>query len=98
MKRSKGNSSGTAAVLSFVFSGLGQLYKGQIVKGLVIIFFAVLSLLVVVLGAVIVYLWLTQHLILDLLWIGITLFVMGLILVCIIGAYSIFDAYGKVKR
>ena len=97
MKRNKGDS-GTAAVLSFVFSGLGQLYKGQIVKGLVIIFFAGSSLLLVVLGAVLVYLWLTQQLIFNLLWMGITLFIIGLILVCVIGAYSIFDAYGKVKR
>lgn len=84
---------GTAAVLSFVFSGLGQLYNGQIVKGLTIIFFAVINLLAVVLGAVLIYLWCKQQVILKLLWSGIALFVIGLIFVAIIGVYSIVDAH-----
>lgn len=84
---------GVAAVLSFVFSGLGQLYKGQIAKGLIIIFFTALSLLFVVLGAVLIYIWFKQQMFLQLLWAGVALFVVGLILICIIGAYSISDAY-----
>ena len=88
---------GIAAVLSFVFSGLGQLYNGQIVKGLVIISFAALSLLSVMLGAVLIYLWCKQQIILNLLWLGIFLFVVGLIFVAIIGVYSIFDAHKQAS-
>ncbi|MBL7130361.1 MAG: hypothetical protein ISS45_03010 [Candidatus Omnitrophica bacterium] len=91
------NRSGTAAVLSFVFSGLGQLYNGQIVKGLVIIFFSALSLLSVMLGAVLIYIWLKQQILLQLFWLGVALFVVGLIFVCIIGVYSIFDAYKQAS-
>ena len=87
------NQSGTAAVLSFVFSGLGQLYKGQLFKGLVIIFLAALSIFLTVIGAVLIYVWLTQQILLQLFWIGVTLFVVGLISICIIGIYSIVDAY-----
>lgn len=81
--------------MSFVFSGLGQLYNGQIAKGLVIIFLSALSLLFIILGAVLIYLWFAEKVILSLLWWGISLFVLGLIFVCIIGAYSIIDAYKK---
>lgn len=34
---------GIAAVLSFFISGLGQIYNGQIVKGLVIIFVQIVN-------------------------------------------------------
>lgn len=54
MESSKDLNPGTAAVLSFVFSGLGQLYNGQIIKGLVVIFFTALSLFLNVLGAVLI--------------------------------------------
>jgi len=87
------NRAGRAAVLSFVFSGLGQLYNGQIVKGLTMIFFACLGILLVVLGAILIYVWLTQKATSWPIWIGIVLFLIGLVLICIIGAYSIFDAY-----
>jgi TM2 domain-containing membrane protein YozV len=86
---------GTAAVLSFVFSGLGQLYNGQIFKGLVIIFFSVVSLLTVVLGAVLVYLWCKGQVLIEFLWSGIFLFILGLVCIAIIGIYSIVDAYKK---
>ncbi len=93
------NKAGIAAVLSFIFSGLGQLYNGQIIKGLVIIFFTAVSLLLIILGAAFIYIWLTQKVILELVWIGTALFIVGIILVCIIGVYSIFDAYkqGKIQ-
>ncbi len=92
------NHPGTAAVLSFVFSGLGQLYNGQILKGLFIVFFAVLSLLSIVLGAVLIFLWCKQQVVLNLLWLGIGLFVVGLIFICIIAVYSIIDAYKQAQK
>ena len=41
---SKIKSPGAAAFLSFVIAGVGQLYNGQVARGLVIIFIAVASL------------------------------------------------------
>lgn len=90
--------SGIAAVLSFIFCGLGQLYNGQILKGLVIIFFAGLSLLLIILGAVLVYFWLVSQILVQLLWIGIGLFLFGIIIICIISIYSIVDAYKQAKN
>lgn len=92
------NHSGTAAVLSFVFSGLGQLYNGQLFKGLIIIFFAALSIFLTVLGAVLIYIWLTQQLLLELVWMGPVLFAVGLITICVIGIYSIVDAYKRGQK
>ncbi|MFC1708919.1 hypothetical protein ACFL2J_02520 [Candidatus Omnitrophota bacterium] len=94
MSESK-NRPGTAAVLSFVFSGLGQLYKGQILRGLVMIFLSSLSLLSVVLGAVLIYVWIRQQILIRFLWFGIALFMAGVIFIGIIGVYSIVDAYKK---
>ena len=84
---------GIAAVLSFIFCGLGQLYNGQIIKGLIIIFFTGLSLLLITLGAVLIYFWLIQQLIIWFILVGIAMFFIGIILICIVSVYSIFDAY-----
>ncbi len=90
---------GVAAVLSFVFSGLGQIYNGQIKKGLLMIALSSISLVAIIIGAVIIAFWLkfqfanfTQNLI-----IGATLFLSGLIVVIVLGIYSIFDAYKVAK-
>ena len=48
---------GTAAVLSFIFNGLGQIYNGQIKKGLFVIFLSTLSLLIFILGAISIGFW-----------------------------------------
>ena len=90
---------GIAAVLSFIFNGLGQLYNGQIKKGLLIIFLSSLSIFVFLMGSLFVGLWLlgkvvfSQELIL-----GIVLFLTGLISICILGIYSIFDAYRVASK
>jgi TM2 domain-containing membrane protein YozV len=95
MMQNNSNRCGTAAVLSFVFSGLGQLYNGQIAKGLCIIFLSSLSLLSVVLGAVLIYVWVKELVLLKFLWWGVGLFVTGVIFIGVIGVYSIVDAYKK---
>jgi len=92
------NKAGAAAVLSFVFSGLGQLYNGQIRKGLLIVFFTSVSLSLAMLGAVLIYTWFKQSVIMELLWLGLSLFIIGLILICVIGVYSIVDAYEQGRR
>lgn len=85
---------GVAAVLSFVFNGLGQLYNGQIAKGLAIIFLSSLSILIFIMGSIFIGFWLLGKIIFGReLFLGLLLFCLGLILICIIGIYSILDAY-----
>ena len=88
------NRPGLAAVLSFVFNGLGQIYNGQIVKGLVVIFFSTLSMLILLTGDIFIGFWMLDRVALaGQLVLGIVLFAVGLSLICIVGIYSIFDAY-----
>jgi len=86
--------SGLAAVLSFVFSGLGQLYNGQVIKGLAIIFISTLNMLVFMAGSILIGFWVLNKVVFagQLAW-GVVLFCIGLVLICILGIYSILDAY-----
>lgn len=85
---------GLAAVFSFIFSGLGQLYNGQIAKGLVIISLCALSMLILIVGSVLIGFWILGKILFGKeLILGLVLFFAGLIFVCIIGIYSIFDAH-----
>ena len=99
-----GQNPGVAAVLSFFVNGLGQLYNGQIKKGLWLIFLSSLSMLVLLVGAIFIGHWLFCCLKLGIclinireLILGFVLFCLGLIFICIIGIYSIFDAYRTAK-
>lgn len=85
---------GLAAVLSFVFNGLGQLYNGQLLKGLVIIFLSALNMLVLIIGAILVGLWMLGKAIsINLLFLGLGLFAVGIVFICVVGIYSIIDAH-----
>jgi TM2 domain-containing membrane protein YozV len=44
-----------AAILSFVFNGLGQIYNGEIKKGLTLIFLSGISLLILIIGAIFIF-------------------------------------------
>jgi len=89
---------GLAAVFSFIFSGLGQLYNGQLVKGLLIISLSVLSMLILIAGSILIGCWILGKIMFDKeLILGLALFFAGLISVCIIGIYSIFDAYRNAQ-
>ena len=90
---------GMAAVLSFIFNGLGQLYNGQILKGLVIIFISSLAILVFIIGSILVGFWLSGNLFFSgqLAW-GLILFFIGLVFMCILGVYSIIDAYKAASK
>lgn len=92
------NHSGTAAILSFLFCGLGQLYNGHIVKGLTIIFFTCLSLMANVFGAVMLYMYFKSGLPFTVLWSGIGILAVGLLSIALIGVYSIVDAYKHGKK
>lgn len=88
---------GVAAVLSFIFNGLGQLYNGQIFKGLAIIFFSSLGMLILIFGSILLAFYLLGEIVsLKILILGLALFLAGLVFICIIGIYSIFDAYRSV--
>jgi len=90
---------GMAAVLSFVFNGLGQLYNGQILKGLLIIFLSSLTMLVLILGSILIGFWLLGKIIsIKVLILGLVLFLGGLIGICVLGIYSIFNAYQVAKK
>jgi hypothetical protein len=90
---------GVAAVLSFVYNGLGHLYNGQIKKGLWIIFFSSLGILTFIVGALFVSLWLLgKTLCGGTALVGILLLIGGLIDICLIGAYSIYDAYNYALK
>jgi TM2 domain-containing membrane protein YozV len=89
---------GVAAVLSFLFTGLGQLYNGQIKKGLILISISCLGMMLVILGGIITVFWFLQKLFdLNFLIWGFIFILSGIVTVAISGAYSIIDAFRKAQ-
>lgn len=92
----KASKAGTAAVLSFVFCGMGHIYIGEIKKGLKIMFYSSLYLFILITGAAIVI----YEIILNvpnpplLIW-GIVIAILGLIANVITSVYNIYDAYNS---
>ena len=85
---------GTAAVCSFIFNGLGQIYNGQINKGLFLITLSTLSMLMLIVGAVLIgYTMIGRIIVTSGIVVGFIFFAVGIICAGIIGIYSIFDAY-----
>ena len=93
------NHPGVAAVLSFFFNGLGQLYNGEIAKGLVMMSAASVFIIIILIGGILALHWLlTQALpVAELIW-GLIIFVAGIIGACILGTYSITDAYQNASK
>ncbi len=90
---------GVAAVLSFLFNGLGQIFNGHIRKGLVIMTATSFSLILIIVGGILAVHWLiTKPAPLTELFLGLGLFIGGVIGACIIGTYSIFDAYHNAGK
>ena len=90
---------GLAAVFSFIFSGLGQIYNGEIFKGLLIIFLSFLSILVFLAGSMLIgFSILRKEIFFRLPAAGLVLFFSGLIAIAVLGAYSIYDAYRFSSR
>lgn len=99
MAQERENHPGVAAILSFVFNGLGQLYNGQIFKGLTIIFISSLSLLVLIIGSILIGAWLLEKITsYKFLIYGSVLFFLGLFAICVCGIYSILDAYQNAVK
>ena len=91
---------GLAAVFSFIFNGMGQLYNGQVIKGLAIIFISTLNMLIFMAGSILIGFWVLNKVVFagQLAW-GRALFCAGLFFICALGIYSILDAYrvaGKI--
>jgi Na+-transporting NADH:ubiquinone oxidoreductase subunit NqrB len=85
---------GIAAVLSFLFNGLGQIYNGNIKKGLAIIFLSAISMLMILIGTVLLIYWIKMNFFsTGLLSFGLGLFLLGTIFACVIGVRCIYDAY-----
>ncbi|MGB9643514.1 MAG: hypothetical protein ACPL3Q_10025 [Candidatus Ratteibacteria bacterium] len=88
-----------SALLSFIFNGLGQIYNGQIKKGLMLFFLSGVSMLILLVGAIFIGYqilhWFNMKAILC--W-GIGLFFIGIIGIVIIGIYSISDAYHTAEK
>jgi len=88
-----------AAILSFVFTGLGQIYNGQIKKGLTLMFLAGVSLIIFLVGAIFIgHAIITFFGSLPLLVWGIVLFLIGFIGIIILGIYNISDAYQTAEK
>ena len=90
---------GIAAVLSFLFNGLGQLYVGKITQGLIIMSISAVSMILIIFGAVFIGHWILFRLFsVGGLILGLVLFVAGIIIACIVGIYSITDAYKEALK
>ena len=90
---------GLAAVFSFIFSGLGQIYNGQILKGLCIMAFSAVGMVIVIVGFVQIgfcimsELFGTRELVA-----GSILLITGFLSMTILGVYNIYDAYNTAKK
>ncbi len=88
------NHPGVAAVLSFLFSGVGQIYNGQIAKGLFLVAWTVVGLVLVLLGALGLGAMLYQNIfLLKAVFLSGAMMAAGGAIVCATGIYSIVDAY-----
>jgi TM2 domain-containing membrane protein YozV len=92
------NHPGVAAVLSFLFTGLGQLYNGQIKKGLILISISCMGMILVILGAVVLGFWFLGKIWgISFLIFGLIFILSGIVTVAILGVYSIIDAFRKAQ-
>ena len=92
------NAAGRAAVLSFLFNGLGQIYNGQIKKGLTLMSLSGIAMLIVLIGAIIVgFCLLNTPLSITGLIIGVVLLCLGIVSIAVIGVHNIYDAYNNAK-
>jgi len=90
---------GVAAVLSFVFNGLGQIYNGQIKKGFFLIFLSTISMLLMITGGVLAIIYLSKALVISRpLVVSLIVFLLGIIFAAAIGIFSIFDAYNTARK
>ena len=99
MRRGAPPNPGVAAVLSFLFNGLGQIYNGQIVKGLVLMAVSTFLMIGMVVGAVFCgYYFLTGFRQGWALGWALWCLIPSVFGIALIGIYNIFDAYQTALR
>lgn len=85
---------GTAAVLSFLFNGLGQIYNGQLKKGLVLVGISSVCMLMMIVSAIFIGFWcMGEALFAAQLIFAVSGFILAATFIGLLGVYSIFDAY-----
>jgi len=90
---------GLSAVLSFLFSGLGQIYNGQISKGLTLMGLSAIGMILLIVGLVqTAYCVLSGMGDLTIILIGGLLALAGIIVIMITGIYNIYDAYNVSRK
>jgi TM2 domain-containing membrane protein YozV len=99
MENKRAGDPGVAAVLSFFFNGLGQIYNGQITKGLTIMSFSLGGMIIVFAGMSLTGYWLLGRVVMpgQIFW-GLSLVFSGLLVIGAFGIYSIFDAYNTALK
>lgn len=99
MKRVDYPNPGISALLSFVVNGLGQIYNGEIKKGLTLISISAFSLIIFIIGAILLFFFIKDNLtpVAFLIW-GIILIFSGFVGIVVTGAYSISDAYRTAEK
>lgn len=94
-RRPEKKSSGVAAIASFFIPGLGQIYNGQILKGILFIIFCGLSVLI---GIFLVGAGAFALLITGKVFAASPIIIIGIILYPIFWVYNIYDAYNTAER
>ena len=86
---------GLAGIYSFLWTGLGQVYNGQTNKGLIQMTLSAAGMILVVLGAILLYLGCLEARISVA---GIILIAAGILWIALLGIYSIRDARESAQR
>jgi TM2 domain-containing membrane protein YozV len=90
---------GLVAVFSFIFSGLGQIYNGQILKGLCIMAFSAVGMIFVIIGFVQIGFCMMSDLFgRSELVFGSILLIVGFLLITALSIYNIYDAYNTAQQ
>ncbi|MBN1871855.1 MAG: hypothetical protein JW800_04705 [Candidatus Omnitrophica bacterium] len=90
---------GLSAVLSFLFSGLGQIYNGEISKGLYIMSGSACGMVLVIIGTVQLILMLVKEdYRLTPILMYLLILTMGVLIIAVIGIYNLYDAYNSAKK
>ena len=88
-------SSGVAAIASFFIPGLGQIYNGQILKG---ILFIILCGFLILLGIIMITFGMLAAIGTGNVFAGSPIILIGIILYPIFWMYNIYDAYNTAER
>ena len=89
---------GVAAVLSFLFIGLGQIYNGHIGKAITLMTITSVSFLMLIAGTALVIYSLMGLFGLCKIGCGIFLMILSIAVLAITGIYSLYDAYNTARK